>query len=348
MQLVICDNALCSTPCAGYNSCTSPETMLDTGSPECATEQCLKEGMCVSECWTQVLSASPTPAARSGNRCPGDRGAPMPVREGRSACWLVIARCHRRGLLWRSGRPGQRRRLRLARRRRRAPSHRRAGSDRSGRRMPPGSRFRAADCPAGRDRQRRWPHARPAGAREQQVFVSDLFNLFRSYCGACHVDSDQGNFQVTASSFSIGMDRDKVLERDEDRRPDQGHAPAGGRRHRVLETLRPATRCSICWPSSRSGSPRGSRRASSTWLVAAGPEPAGSVEERASYLVSAAARQPAHQPGQLRAQPGPVRDGGRAHGRARRAVRQGDHPAREPGRDRPRQPGQRRRWPSGG
>jgi hypothetical protein len=66
MQLVICDNSNCSTPCAGYNSCFSPLTGLDTGSPECATEQCLKEGVCVSDCWTQRYCPEPDGGAPAG------------------------------------------------------------------------------------------------------------------------------------------------------------------------------------------------------------------------------------------------------------------------------------------
>jgi mono/diheme cytochrome c family protein len=37
-------------------------------------------------------------------------------------------------------------------------------------------------------------------------FTSDLYNLFKSVCGGCHVESNLAGFQVTASSFSTMVD----------------------------------------------------------------------------------------------------------------------------------------------
>jgi mono/diheme cytochrome c family protein len=39
-------------------------------------------------------------------------------------------------------------------------------------------------------------------AANSTYFTSDLFNLFRSVCGGCHVDESLGNFNVTPTSFS--------------------------------------------------------------------------------------------------------------------------------------------------
>ncbi|HEX7481776.1 MAG TPA: hypothetical protein VF331_28475, partial [Polyangiales bacterium] len=41
-----------------------------------------------------------------------------------------------------------------------------------------------------------------SGANETEVFTRDLFNLFRSHCGACHVDANRGGLQVNLSNFS--------------------------------------------------------------------------------------------------------------------------------------------------
>lgn len=48
-------------------------------------------------------------------------------------------------------------------------------------------------------------------ARETRVFTADLFNLFRSHCGACHVETKLGDFQVTARTFAKLVDG-KVLQ----------------------------------------------------------------------------------------------------------------------------------------
>jgi mono/diheme cytochrome c family protein len=44
------------------------------------------------------------------------------------------------------------------------------------------------------------------------LFVSDLFQIFKTDCGACHVDDSQGTFHVAESSFSTDM-TDQVLTR---------------------------------------------------------------------------------------------------------------------------------------
>ena len=49
------------------------------------------------------------------------------------------------------------------------------------------------------------------GAAERPVFVADLFNLFKSHCGACHVETRLGNFQVNAQSFARDVDQ-KVMD----------------------------------------------------------------------------------------------------------------------------------------
>lgn len=40
-----------------------------------------------------------------------------------------------------------------------------------------------------------------AGVQQDVEFTSDLFNLFKSVCGNCHVESNLGMFQVTATTF---------------------------------------------------------------------------------------------------------------------------------------------------
>ncbi len=43
-------------------------------------------------------------------------------------------------------------------------------------------------------------------ASEKPVFVTDLFGLFKSHCGACHVDTKLGNYQVTQQTFAKEID----------------------------------------------------------------------------------------------------------------------------------------------
>ncbi len=45
----------------------------------------------------------------------------------------------------------------------------------------------------------------------QSVFVNDLYGLFKSYCGGCHVEQGLGNFKVTSLTFSKDVDAAKVL-----------------------------------------------------------------------------------------------------------------------------------------
>ncbi|MDX2020909.1 MAG: hypothetical protein SF187_11775 [Deltaproteobacteria bacterium] len=42
------------------------------------------------------------------------------------------------------------------------------------------------------------------------MFTQDLFGLFRSHCGACHIDASQGDFNVTSTNFRTKID-DLVL-----------------------------------------------------------------------------------------------------------------------------------------
>jgi mono/diheme cytochrome c family protein len=41
---------------------------------------------------------------------------------------------------------------------------------------------------------------------QPQYFTADLFNLFKSVCGGCHVESSLGNFSVSASNFTTVVD----------------------------------------------------------------------------------------------------------------------------------------------
>ncbi len=43
--------------------------------------------------------------------------------------------------------------------------------------------------------------AQDAGAAQDTYFTSDLYGLFKSVCGGCHVESPLGNFLVTATTF---------------------------------------------------------------------------------------------------------------------------------------------------
>jgi mono/diheme cytochrome c family protein len=42
-----------------------------------------------------------------------------------------------------------------------------------------------------------------AGSDQSAVFTRDLFNLFRSYCGGCHVDGDRGGLHVNLDNFPM-------------------------------------------------------------------------------------------------------------------------------------------------
>lgn len=43
-------------------------------------------------------------------------------------------------------------------------------------------------------------------AREVPVFTADLYDQFRSHCGACHVDTKLGDFQVSLQTFATAVD----------------------------------------------------------------------------------------------------------------------------------------------
>lgn len=51
-----------------------------------------------------------------------------------------------------------------------------------------------------------------AAPTDEQVYVSDLYNRFKAQCGACHVEQPLGGFQITASNFTLKVDKD-VLAR---------------------------------------------------------------------------------------------------------------------------------------
>jgi mono/diheme cytochrome c family protein len=46
--------------------------------------------------------------------------------------------------------------------------------------------------------------------RDATMFTADLFNLFKSHCGGCHVETKLGSFQATRATFSKTVDQ-KVL-----------------------------------------------------------------------------------------------------------------------------------------
>ncbi len=57
------------------------------------------------------------------------------------------------------------------------------------------------------------PRASVLGGRKQAaagVFTRDLFGLFQSHCGACHVDQGLGDFKVTLKNFPEKISRDVV------------------------------------------------------------------------------------------------------------------------------------------
>ena len=54
------------------------------------------------------------------------------------------------------------------------------------------------------------PTPSPAST-ERVVFAQDLFALFNTYCGGCHVDGNQGSFHVSPNSFSHDMDEMTIM-----------------------------------------------------------------------------------------------------------------------------------------
>ena len=46
-----------------------------------------------------------------------------------------------------------------------------------------------------------------SGGATTSFYTEDLFNLFKSNCGGCHVDTNLGNFHVTASTFATVVDQ---------------------------------------------------------------------------------------------------------------------------------------------
>jgi mono/diheme cytochrome c family protein len=48
--------------------------------------------------------------------------------------------------------------------------------------------------------------AAPTAPRNKTMFTADLFNLFKSHCGGCHVDAKLGGFQATARTFGTTVD----------------------------------------------------------------------------------------------------------------------------------------------
>ena len=55
-------------------------------------------------------------------------------------------------------------------------------------------------------------HAEQARDSDNLMFVKDLFGLFRSHCGGCHVDNGLGNLRVLEETFATTVDS-KVLAR---------------------------------------------------------------------------------------------------------------------------------------
>jgi hypothetical protein len=49
-------------------------------------------------------------------------------------------------------------------------------------------------------------------AQTTTMFVRDLFNLFKSSCGGCHVEASYGGFHVSPLTFPEDMNRDEVLK----------------------------------------------------------------------------------------------------------------------------------------
>lgn len=72
-------------------------------------------------------------------------------------------------------------------------------------------------------------------ASDRPVFTRDLFNLFKSHCGGCHVDTSLGGFQVTQETFATTIDQTVIdLMRSNDPQlfmppPEAGGKPASER-----------------------------------------------------------------------------------------------------------------------
>lgn len=49
-----------------------------------------------------------------------------------------------------------------------------------------------------------------SGTGNNVVFVDDLFNQYKSLCGGCHVEANQGNLQVSRSTFATLIDQTSV------------------------------------------------------------------------------------------------------------------------------------------
>ena len=50
------------------------------------------------------------------------------------------------------------------------------------------------------------------GSNDKTVFVADVFNLFKSTCGSCHVEGGAGEFKVNQGDFADKVGQ-KVLDR---------------------------------------------------------------------------------------------------------------------------------------
>jgi len=51
----------------------------------------------------------------------------------------------------------------------------------------------------------------------RRIFVDDLFDRFRSLCGGCHVDGNQGNWQISRKTFNLEAARESLLAMSNDR-----------------------------------------------------------------------------------------------------------------------------------
>lgn len=51
----------------------------------------------------------------------------------------------------------------------------------------------------------------------RRVFVDDLFGVFRSLCGSCHVEGNQGDWQVSRKTFNLKRARESLLAMSDDR-----------------------------------------------------------------------------------------------------------------------------------
>jgi mono/diheme cytochrome c family protein len=69
--------------------------------------------------------------------------------------------------------------------------------------------------------------AQDAGTAPTTYFTSDLYGLFKSVCGGCHVESSLGNFSVTENTFATLVTKDvyKIITSDD---PMVFMPPAGG------------------------------------------------------------------------------------------------------------------------